>query len=353
MTEQAEFLSVDSSEGRATANSGSRPVQVNKRTGEVRIITPRGLVVNSLLRKQEWEELDQAVVEAARYPLKGVDDLRSRGLVRTLGGIGTMVSQWNVSSEMTGASISMSGRTRGEEDRVDFNLAGVPIPVVFKGFTIGQRELESSRRLGDGLDTTHAAEATRVVAEKLEDMLFNGATVTLNGNSIYGYRTHPDRVADTAYNFNGHLGGWTGTNYGNVVPTIAGMISGANNDRHYGPFILYLSTAQYNFAALNYFSDGTGDTALARILKFPQIAAVQQLDTNILADGEALLVQMTRDVVDWAQAMDIRLVEWTSGDGMTSEFKVMAIGAPRVKSTYGDLSGVVHATGLALASGGS
>lgn len=352
MTETAEILSVNSSEGTNQLAGGSRPLRVNKRTGQVEIVTPRGLRVNSILRKQEWEELDAAVIESARYPLRGVEDLRSRGLTRPLGGIGTMVSQWNVSSEMTPANISLSGRTKGEEDRVDFSLAGVPIPVVFKSFTIGQRELEASRRLGDGIDTTSAAEASRVVAEKLEDMLFNGASVTLNGANIYGYRTHPDRVSDTAYNFSGSLGGWDSTNYQNVLPTVAGMISGANADRHYGPFVLYLSTTQYNFAALNFFPD-TGDTPLQRILSLPQIAAVQQLDTNILPNGEAILVQMTREVVDWAEAMDIRMVEWTSGDGMTGMFKVMAVAAPRVKSRYGAQSGVVHATGLEQDDGGS
>lgn len=344
--ETAQLVDPTSQSGQELLAGGSRPLRVNKQSGLVQINTARGLTVNSLLRKQEWEELDAAVIEAARFPLRAVEDVRSRGLIQPLGGIGTTVSQWNISSEMTKADLNMSGRAVGEMDRVDFQLAGVPVPIAHKSFVIGQRELEASRRMGDGLDITNATEATRVVAEKLEDMLFNGADVVMNGAQIYGYRTHPQRATDTASNYGG--GAWDDatTDLEDVVPTVAGMISAANNNRHYGPFILYLSTDQYNFAALNYFDDGSDTTPLDRIQRLPQVAAVQQIDADMLPNGEALLVQMSRSVVDWAEAMMIRLVEWTSGDGLTGNFKVMAVAAPRVKARYDGKSGVVHATGL-------
>lgn len=344
--EQASLVDSTTEEGQKILAGGSRPLRVNKHTGDVQIVTSRGLHVNSLLRKQEWEELDAAVVRAARFPLRAVEDVRSRGLVQPLGGIGTTVSQWNVSSEMTRAAISMSGRSENDLDRVDFQLAGVPVPIAHKSFVIGSRELDASRRMGDGLDVTTAEEATRVVGESLENMLFNGASVTFNQNTIYGYRTHPNRITDTASNFGGGTWDDPTQDLDDVVPTVSGMISAANNNRHYGPFVLYLSTDQYNFAALNYFDDGSDTTPLDRIQRFPQIEAVQQIDAEMLPDGQAVLVQMSRSVVDWAEAMMIRLVEWTSGDGLTGNFKVMAVATPRVKARYDGKSGVVHATGL-------
>jgi uncharacterized linocin/CFP29 family protein len=332
---------VMSAAGQGVLAGGVRPYRVNRRTGVVQVRTPRGLVVNSLLRKDEWELLDRTVMEAAKYPLRGVADLKSRGLVKPLGSLGTLISQWNTSSEMTPANVTMTGQSAGDRDRVEFNLAGVPVPVIWKEFSIGTRQLEASRRMGDALDTTHVYEATRVVAEMEENMLFNGASVVLNSSAIYGYRTHPNRNTDTATNYGG--GDW-GT-IANIVPTVAGMISAANGDRHYGPFVLYVSTTQYNEAALAYFTDGSGDTPLQRILNLPQISAVQQMDTAVLPAGQLLLVQMTMNVVDWAEAQDITVVEWMSGDGMTNEFKVMAVAAPRVKADYATRSGVVHATG--------
>lgn len=340
--ENVQLVDFSSSEGHKLLAGGSRPLRVHKGTGAVEIPTARGITVNSLLRKDEWEQLDEAVIRAARFPLRGVEDLRSRGLVQQLGGMGTLVSQWNTGSEMTEATLSMSGRSQNDLDRVDHKLAGVPVPIAHKSFIIGTRELDASRRMGDGLDVTSAEEATRVVAEKLEDMLFNGADVTFNQNTIYGYRTHPNRNTDTATNYGG--GVWS--TIANVVPTVAGAIAAANADDHYGPFVLYLSTQQYNEAALKYFDDGSDTTPLDRILRMPQIEAVQQLSTAIMPDGEAVLVQMSRSVVDWAEAMMIRMVEWTSGDGLTGNFKVMAVAAPRTKARYDSKSGIVHITGM-------
>ncbi len=335
------MVQADSTEGQNILAGGVRPYRVNKRTGLVEVRTNRGLIVNSLLRKDEWEQLDRTVIEAAKYPLRGVQDLRDRGLTQPLGSLGTLVSQWNVSSQMTAANVNMSGQAGGQMDRLDFNLAGVPVPVIWKEFQIGERQLQAARLLGDALDTTHVFEATRTVAEMQEYMLFNGANMVFNSAAIYGYLTHPNRNTDTAVNYGG--GDWTTA--ANIVPTVGGMIGAANVDHMYGPFVLYASTVQYNEAALGYYTDGSGQTPLKRILEMPQIEAVKQLDSDVLAAGTLALVQMTRNVVDWAEALGITVVEWMSGDGMTSHFKVFAVGAPRVKADYNSRSGVVVASG--------
>lgn len=318
---------------------GSRPLAVNKKTGAVRIMTQRGFAVNSMLRENEWKEVDAAVIEAARYPLVGVQDLVSMGLTKPLGGLGSLVSQWYTSSEVTAASVNMSGTGRGDRDLPDLKPNAVPVPVIFKEFGIDLRQLLASRKSGDGLDVTAAVEASRVVAEGQEDMLLNGASVVINGATVYGYRNHPNRNTDTATNYGG--GDW-GT-IANVVPTVAGMISAAMGDYHYGPYVLYASTIQYNQATLNYYTDGSGETPAQRILKMPQIKDFKMMPG--LADGELLLVQMDRTVAEWAIAMGQQMREWVSGDGMQIMFRVMAVVAPRIKARYDGKSGLVHATG--------
>ena len=318
---------------------GSRPLAVNKKTGLVRIMTQRGFAVNSMLRENEWKEVDAAVLESARYPLVGVQDLVSMGLTKPLGGLGSYVTQWYTSSEVTAASVNMSGTGRGDRDLPDLKPAAVPVPVIFKEFGIDLRQLLASRKSGDGLDVTAAAEASRVVAEGQENMLLNGASVTINGATVYGYRNHPSRNTDTAGNYGG--GDW-GT-IANVVPTVAGMISAAMADYHYGPYVLYASTVQYNQATLAYYTDGSGETPAQRILKMPQISNFKMMPG--LADGELLLVQMDRTVAEWAIAMGQQMREWVSGDGMQIMFRVMAVVAPRIKARYDGKSGLVHATG--------
>lgn len=311
-------------------------------------VTESGLVVlseqptvNSTLREDEWKEIDRVVQESARYPLIGVQDLKSRGFIKPIGSLGTLSVHWYKSSEVTRASTNMTGRGRGQQDLPDMTLDGVPLPITWKEFSIDQRFLEASRKLGNGIDTTGAAESARVVAEELEYMLFNGSSVKFGGQSIYGYTNHPSRVTDTAANFGG--GDW-GT-VTNVVPTVAGMINAANGQRHYGPYVLYVSETQYNQAALTFFTDGTGETALQRLKKLESLAAVRQVPAASLADGALVLVHMSREVVEWAEAIDIEAREWMSPDGMETTFKVFSVGVPVLKDRYDGKSGIVHATG--------
>lgn len=319
--------------------AGSRPVGVNARNGHVLVNGGRGIKVNSLLKEDEWRQIDDAVMEAARQPLRALADLRGRGLTKRLGSLGTMVSQWYTRSEMTGATISMSGQS-AQRDLPDMKMAGVPVPIFAKEFAIDLRTLLASRRMGDGLDTTAATEAARVVAEAMDGMVINGASgIVVNGATIYGYRSHPDRNTDTATNYGG--GDW-GT-VANIIPTVRGMITAANGDYHYGPFHLYVAQTQYNQAALTYYDDGSSDKPIDRIMALPPISGVTMLPQ--LSDGELLLVSMTMETVDWAEVMDIQTREWATPDGMTSIFRVMACGTVRVKSRYGGQSGIVHATG--------
>jgi uncharacterized linocin/CFP29 family protein len=326
----------------ANAILGLRPI-VNKRTGLVTIDTGRGLRINSFLRKDEWEDLDATIVQASLAPLRLTNSLVSRGLTRRLGGLGSMTAQYNRIGEMTAASATISGHASVEKDLVVYENAGVPVPVIAKEFEIDERLLAASRTRGDGLDTTNAAAAARVVAEKIEDLLILGDTsINFDGNTIYGLTTHPNRNTGTATGIGG--GDW-GT-AGNAEKTVAGMIGNAQADGFYGPYGLYAATTQYNEAALGYHTDGSGDTPRDRIMRLPGIAEFVQIPQ--LADGVVLLVQLTSDVVQIAYVpgyFPSTTREWVSGDRMLNSFKVLAVTTPVVKASSGSKSGVVHITG--------
>src|SRR5690606_13350708 len=141
-----------------------------------------GMRINQLrtldvLRKDEWKHFDTAVVEVARKRLVGVGALLSAGLRYGLSNpLGTTQIEWEQVSDMNDASISMSGVTDGQKDRVTYTLKSLPIPIVHKEFDINARVLAASRNRGDSLDTTQAEVAARKVAEMNESILFNGAT---------------------------------------------------------------------------------------------------------------------------------------------------------------------------------
>ncbi len=343
-----EILSLETASGLDILMKGRRPLVQKNAEGKLEmvcneqnfpVVQKRGeLSVYSLLRKQEWEELDAAVISMVKLRLNGIQDLRDNNLVQPLGGLGTMVSQWNVASEKPLATVSMDGRTKGNRDRVDKKLYGVPVPIIHDEYEIGARELEASRRLGDALDTTEAQESAATVAETLEDMYFNGNTgIVVGGSGVYGLTTLSGRLTGTAASFGG---GDFGT-ISNILPTFTGIMAGLAARRYYGPFGFYLANTQY-FQMLAFYTDGSGQTALARVLQLPQIKFVKPSDH--LADGYLTGVQLTKNVVDLATALDVTNREWTSGDEMSLNYKVLMAAVPRLKVDYAGYTGIAHAT---------
>lgn len=289
----------------------------------------------NLLQKDEWEEIDDTVYDIARNKLVAVNDLIDNNLVQNLGGLGTLVSQYEKNTDMSDADINMSPLTGSEEDTTGFELINVPVPIVQKDFTLDIRRLRASRNRGDSLDTIQAQIASRKVSEASEDMVYNGLSFNLNGNSIYGYTNHPDRNTGSA---DGDFSTIT-----NIYPTVQAMVNDANNDGYDGPFMLYVASDQYSEMRQVY-TDGSGDSALQRVQdQFPEINDVKK--AHYLDDGELVLVQMTQDVVDLAVAEEIQTIEWNAYAGMKAFYKVMAAWVPRVKSDAEGKSGVVHYTG--------
>lgn len=293
------------------------------------------MAFNSILRKDEWEEMDRAVVEESHDPMNAVQRLINLGLVQQLGGPGTLISQWNVISEMTRAEVSVEGVTKTDMDIVDHLLKGVTVPVVHKRFDITMRSLEASRRMGDGIDTTNAREATRIVTNEWEYMFFAGnTTVNLNGNPIYGVTT------ETNIN-TGAASGDFGT-ISNIYPTFVAMANANAADNYWGPMDCWVATTQYNEMQDRY-SDGSGQSPLTSVGNIAQVRDV--FPSARLTAGTLVCVTMVRDVIDLALIQTPTLVEWMSPDGMMNHFKVIAMGVPRVKSTYSGRSGIAYYTG--------
>lgn len=321
---KADILSLN-----AFKNSGK--VATRLIAGNMRL---NALRTNTLLRKEEWLEYDTRVVEIARQRLVGVEDLRAAGLVKPLSSIGVLISQYEKQSDMTDADVDMSGVARGSKDSVNYTAVSVPVPVIHKDFEVNIRRLAASRRDGDSIDTTQATVASRKVADQLESILFDGVTGTLDGNALYGYTNHPNVNTGTA---DGDFG-----TIANIFPTINNMVAAAEADNFYGPFMLYAHTDQAAQMRAVY-TDGSGQSAMKRVKEnIPQIRDIKVAQS--LSAGELVLVQLTEDVVDWVVAEDITMVEWDEQGGMVSQFKVMAVAAPRVKSDADGRCGVVYYT---------
>lgn len=295
------------------------------------------LRTNGLLRKDEWISLDTRVVEIARGRLTAIADLQARGLTHPLGGLGVLMSEYERQGDMTPATTSMSVLTQTQRDAVDFDLQGVPVPITWKEFQIDARRLAASRQSGSALDTTQAEISARKVSEGLESLVFHGSGVQVDGRTIYGYTTHPQRLTGTAVD--------TWDDITAIYPTVLDMIGAAHAKNMYGPYILYVAGDIWRFL-LQIYTDGSGQSAMQRIKSgIPGLEDIKPSDE--LASGDLVLVQMTRDVVDLAVAQDIVTLEWEERGGLVGNFIVMGVMVPRVKATKAGQCGVVHFTGAA------
>lgn len=294
------------------------------------------LRTNDVLRKEEWLLFDRTVIEIARPILVGVGDLMSRNLtVPIANAMGITVVQHETVSDMGPAETTMSGLSDPVRDRVKFEQVNVPLPITHKDFHLSLRNLESGRRLGTPLDTTMAAVAARRVADQLEGMLFNGVSITAGGGTIYGYLNHPNRNTGSV------TAGWglPATTGENILADILAMIDKAVADNMYGPYVLYVTNAAF-INMLKDFKANSDKSVIQRIMEIPQIAAVRP--TASLTGNNVVMIQMSSDVVDWLDGMQPTTVMWETHGGMLINFKILAIGAPRIKADQESRSGVVH-----------
>jgi len=326
-------------------NRGKSVIAVN--TGQLDesgnpVYAEKPINTNATLRKDEWIDLDDQIIEAARERLVVVDDLISAGLTYNVGGLGTLISEWESGSEMTDAKINMDGESTDEKDRQEFSLNGVPIPVISKSFSIGERVLLASRQRGAALDVTKGTEAGRAVSRVSEQMVFNGATMNSNsaGNSyqVYGLTNFPNRETYTIADWSDDTNVTPEDIFADMLAMIQKM---EQQQRHYGPFTFYIP-GDYAFRFRQDFKEFGTRTLMQRAMDEDAIQNVRISDT--LSAGNVVMVQMERTVLDLALASDITTVQWESGSGWTNNFQTYAAWAPRLKQDVDSRTGIMHAT---------
>lgn len=292
------------------------------------------LRTNDTLRKDEWKLYDKAIVGIAKARLNGVADLMAAGLSFKLpNALGTTRLEWETDTDMTPAQIGMSGIERSQDDRVEFSLTGMPIPLIFKDWTLNIRHLEASRKSGRPLDTMMAEKAGRSVAERVESLLWDGYVGLGSNNTIYGYRTAVNRNTGSV------TATWVTTSGANILADVLAMIGKAQDDHMYGPYVLYVPIAVMTNMG-NDFKTNSDKTILQRILEVPGISAVKA--TASLSGTNIILVQLTSDVVQMIDGIQPTMVQWDSHGGMVTNFKVLAIMLPRFRNDSENQSGIVH-----------
>lgn len=296
------------------------------------------LVTNApaTLRKDDWIQLDTAVIKAAKPRLTAVADLRSKGLVYNIpNGMGKTSLEHEAMSDIGPASISMDGLREGNSDRPLFDLRSLPLPIIHKDFNFSARQVMASRNGGSPLDTTNAELAGSKVAEEVE-RLFLGENdkYSFGGGALYGYKNFPYALTKD------DMTTPSSANHSTTVAEVLAMKQQSMNNGYYGPWVLYYSPAWGQYMGEDY-STAKGDNTLQeRLAKIDKVTEVKQAD--YLTGTCMILVQQTPDVARAVIGMDITTVQWQSHGGMQLNFKVMCIIVPQMRSDYTNQTGIVY-----------
>ena len=243
-------------------------------------------VTNATLRKDEWLAYDAAVIRAARERLVLVSTLLAAGLVYNVDGMSKMALETENLSEFTAAELTMDGVNRATKDRPNFELAGIPLPIVHKEFDVTARVLNASRERGESLDTTSAELAGRKVAEKIEDLFILGSSnYKAAGYTLYGLLDFPSsNTGSTTANWDDSAASGE-----TIKDDVLSMMQDANDDNFYGPFLLIVP-GNYNVILEDDFNTNYGNmTIRQRLMNIEGISNIIVADR--MTDEKVILVQ--------------------------------------------------------------
>ena len=304
------------------------------------------------LRKDDWVQIDEAVIQAARPRLRFFNDLRAAGLnVNLPNALGKTVWQYERLSNITPATVSMDGLRKGDSDRPVYDMQQMPLPIIHKDFLFSARQIAVSRNSNTPLDVTTAASAARMVAEKVERLALGvDEEFRFGGGEVHGVCNYPYRLTKVFTNpwFINDSGLIAGRNPYWTPGILQREILEARRalaDRfHYGPFAVYHSPDfdeilddDYN---LNYNGISTSLTLRERLKKIDQIASIKT--SEFLPTGTLIMIEMDPNTIQAITGMDITTVQWQDQGGFEIHFKVICILLPRMKSDFYGNCGVLH-----------
>ena len=302
------------------------------------VTNPAKINTNATLRRDEWKQLDDVLLQVARNRLGGVQDLIEKGLTFNIGNaMGTTVLETHTVSDAMEAELTMDGLPRTQGDRPEFGTEYLPLPILHVDYEINSRVLAASRSLGQSLDTTSAEMATRRILEYQENQLFTDMNYPFGGGTIYSYVNHPDRnTVALAVNWDD-----AAMTAALILADVQNMKQTSMDNLHYGPWMLYIPSAYETVMDLDYQTGAiNGQTIRERLMKIGSLSGIKVIDR--MPANEVLLVQMTSNVVRLVQGMGIQNIQWKEEGNFVTKYKVITIQVPQIRSDYNNKTGIVH-----------
>lgn len=295
---------------------------------------------DALLRKDEWQWLDTAVMRVAKNRLQAAADLTRAGLTKTVpGGFGKTVYQYQRMSDINPAIVSMEGVRQGDRDQYTFDIVNHPLPLIHKDFSFTARQIAESRQSGAGLDTMMPELATRQVLEEYEKLIMGTSSYSTQkfagSANVPGYTNYSNRITYTITQPT--AAGWTPAK---TVQDVLAMLQLSRDNFYYGPWMLYFGTSWSPFLDDDYSAAYNGNTLLTRLRQLQGVSGIGMLD--YLTGYQILAVQMTSEVVCLLNYMPLRVLQWETHAGMIINFKVVLGSVPLFRADKNNNTGLVH-----------
>ena len=291
----------------------------------------------STLPQDSWEQIDEVVTEETGQILAGVADLFAAGLTTTVDeALGVSLFGWDQVSSMDPAISSLDGLDFTDDDAQTYTRKFTPLPITHKGFKISLRDLRSGSRVpGESVVTSRVRNATRLVGEQLENLLFNGGS-TYDGNALYGFINLASR---NTLSFSGS-GNWSqAAADGEVILDDVNRMVQALRDDGYntGPYWLRIPTIYAQELSKDFKSNSDKSVRTRLLEEVDSVAFSDQIPSH-----NVILFQATSDVVTMLDGEPVQVIQWDTLGGFQVVFKVMGIQVPLIKWTKAGNSGVAH-----------
>lgn len=319
----------------------------------------------TLLRKDQWIELDTKVVEAYRFRMRFYADIAAAESY-SVDGMRKTIVEYEMVTDPGEAVVDMDGLTPGRNDMAGYTGQGIPLPITHCDFFMSARELGAS---GGDMSTRMAGAAGRRVAETIEKtaigvttgLTYGGVNTGLtyrNTSKVYGAINFPDRLTKT------NMTVPTGSNAATIIDDVLACLDQLKARKAYGPFVIYTSNDWDKYLDDDYTLTGGNVTTMTlreRLKKIEGVTDVRRLDflfgsapLDTIGPGtdydatlktyRMLFVQMTGETVRAINGMGVTTMQWETHGGMQLNFKTMAIQVPQFFcDTYGNC-GLLDAT---------
>lgn len=181
------------------------------------------------LTDYEINVIEQQITKTMRPLLKGRELMPARALANA----GFTKYTFYTENDMGQATISMTGEEQSQ-DKVDLTEGYVKIPIISKDYNLHWRDVLARRNNGEDLNTQHATNAARQVAEEEDKLILTGEYTGWPALGIEGLATATGRNTTGG-------GDWSA----NYVTYVSNAIAALETDGYYGPYKLIVRATWY------------------------------------------------------------------------------------------------------------